>query len=89
MTEAKLLEVSDNAEKPRTHGRRGMDKIAYAMLDVQRIIKYAALIVSALSGFFLAAIGMGMTVEVAWQHWQTQHAQFKTPPALVKPQESK
>ena len=89
MTEAKLLEVSDNAQKPRSHGRRGMDKVAYALLEIQRVIKLAGGVVGELSKFFLAAVGAGSLGYAAWQDFKSDMARNATPPALVKPKEAK
>lgn len=80
MSEAKLLEVTDERRK-RRRGRRVDD----VMLGTAHIIKLAVGIVSALSAFFLAAIGAGSVGYAAWQDFKTQMARDATPPAMVKP----
>lgn len=84
MSEAELLAVYDKAKDPRSSGRRFMDKVAYGMLETEKVIKMATRIVSYILALYLAVIGGYIMGYEKWQEAKAQIARDRQPPAMVK-----
>lgn len=78
MSDAKLLDASEERRKRTRNGRRTRD----FLVEADSIIKLISKMVAEVLKLLLWAISAGMLVETAMQEWRIQHSKFKTPPAL-------